>query len=30
MRTLLSRCGDRELLWALLLLMGAIVLLLNS
>jgi hypothetical protein len=30
MRTLMNRCGDRELLWALMALVGAIVVAINS
>jgi len=30
MRTLLNRCGDREVVWALMVLVGAIVAIINS
>jgi hypothetical protein len=30
MRSLFSRCGDRELMWALMALVGAVVLLINT
>ena len=30
MRSLLRRCGDRELMWALLALVGVIVVVINS
>lgn len=30
MRSLLNRCGDRELFWALMAVVGAIVVVINS
>ena len=30
MRSLFNRCGDRELMWALMALVGVVVLLINS